>query len=134
MAKTDPQSYEVAEYSDPELDTATAFKVINQFFVDQDRGPVKNAVWCKWSGDKLKIHYHSYEMHLDHQGRLDQVKEEGRQILNGVVTALKKYFKEHTGKALKLAEDKELADYTTEKVSLNQRFYFKTWRMFTVSF
>ena len=132
MAKTEPKSYEVTEYSDPVLDAATAYKVIRQIFYEYARGPAKHAVWADMSGDQLKLHYHSYEMFLP--SRMKQVQDEAKQILDAAASELKKEFKARTGQALKLKENKELSNYTVEKVSLNERYYYKAWRFYSVSF
>jgi len=132
MAKPVAQSYEVAEYSKPELDTAQAYGVIKQIFSEFCRDQSKYAVWADWTGNKVKIHYHSYEMFLPE--RMKDVHETAKTILDETVKMLKREFKARTGKALKLVENKDLSDYTTEKVSLNQRYYYKAWRFYTVSF
>ena len=132
MAKPEAKTYEIAEYSPPELDAAGAYGVVKQIFSEIQRTQAQHAVWADMSGDKLKIHYHSYEMFLPE--RIKDVHARSETIINETVKMLKSEFKARTGKALKLKENKELADYTTEKVSLNQRFYFKSWRFYTYSF
>jgi hypothetical protein len=132
--KPEAQSYEIAEYSPPVLDVNTAYKAIRQIFVEMkgNGNSAQAAVWADMSGDKLKIHYHSYEMHLP--TRLRDVTQQSNEILNETIKLLKKEFKVKTGATLKLAEDKNLGNYTVEKVSLNERYYYKAWRFFTVSF
>ena len=130
--KPEPQSYEIAEYSEPELDNNEAYRVIKQIFVDIQRGQAQNAVWADWTGDMLKIHYHSYEMFLPENIR--QIEERADEIIKNTVKMIKKEFKDRTGKALKLVEQKDMADSAREKVSLNQRFYFKAWRFYKISF
>lgn len=126
------QSYEVAEYSKPELDTAQAYGVVKQIFFEIQRTQAQYSIWADWSGDKVKIHYHSYEMFLPE--RISEIQERSRVLLDETVKMLKKEFKARTGHTLKLVEDKTLSDYTMEKVSLNQRYYYKAWRFYTVSF
>ena len=130
--KPEPQSYEIAEYSEPELDNNEAYRVIKQIFVDIQRGQAQNAVWADWTGDMLKIHYHSYEMFLPENIR--QIEERADEIIKNTVKMIKKEFKDRTGKALKLVEQKDMVDSAREKVSLNQRFYFKAWRFYKISF
>ena len=132
MAKPEVKSFEVAEYSEPVLDTNTAYKTIRQIFYEFAHGSAKHAVWADMSGDKLKIHYHSYEMHLP--TRMKQVTDESNTILDKVVKELKAEFKKRTGSALKLSENKDLGSYAIEKVSLNERYYYKAWRFYNVSF
>jgi hypothetical protein len=132
MAKIEPKTFEIAEYSPAVLDMNTTFKVIKQIFSEYARGPAKHAVWVDMSGNKLKLHYHSYEMFLP--SRIKQVEEESKNILDAAIRELKKEFKVRTGKALHLKEEKNLGNYTVEKVSLNERFYYKCWRFYDVSF
>lgn len=128
----DPQTFETTEYSPAVLDMNTAFKVIKQIFSEFARGPAKHAVWADMSGDKLKLHYHSYEMFLP--SRMQRVEDESKQILDAAAKELKKEFKSRTGKALHLKEQSALGNYTVEKVSLNERYYYKCWRFYDVSF
>lgn len=132
MAKPKYQSFEIAEYSDPELDVAQAYGVIKQIFSEFTRDQAKYSVWADMTGDMLKVHYHSYEMFLPE--RVREVQAECKTILDEAVKMIKKEFKARTGKTLKLSEDKSFSDYTIEKVSLNQRYYFKAWRFYTFSF
>jgi len=132
MAKHEPQTFETTEYSPAVLDMNTAFKTIKQIFSEYARGPAKHAVWADMSGDKLKIHYHSYEMLLPQ--RMQRVEEESRAILDAAAKELKKEFKTRTGKALHLKEQADLGNYTVEKVSLNERYYYRCWRFYDVSF
>jgi hypothetical protein len=132
MPKVEPKTFEVAEYSDPVLDANTAYKTVRQIFAEYARDSAQYAVWADMSGDKLKIHFNSYEMFLP--TRMNQVEEQSKQILDSTVKELKNEFKKRTGKALKLVEDKELANYSVEKVSLNDRYMYKTWRFYKMSF
>jgi hypothetical protein len=137
MAKQEAQSYEVAEYSKPALDTATAFKVINQIFYEMTQGPAQYAVYGKMSGDQLRIHYHSYEISLP--SKLRDVCFQAKEVHAETVKHLKKEFKARTGQALTLKPTSPEAEqfernYTVEKVSLNERYYFKSWRFYEVSF
>ena len=132
MAKNEPQTFEITEYSPAVLDMNTAYKTIRQIFSEYARGPAKHAVWVDMSGDKLKLHYHAYEMFLPQ--RIQRVDEESKQILDAAVKELKKEFKTRTGKSLTLSEKKDLGNYTVEKVSLNERYYYKCWRFYDISF
>ena len=130
--KQEPQTYEVAEYSDPALDINTAFAAIKQIFTDVGRKSSQFAVWADWTGDMLKVHYHSYEMFLPEKMR--EVEDRAAEVFKNTEKLLKKEFKERTGSVLKLTPQKELSDSSREKVSLNQRFYFKAWRFYKISF
>lgn len=126
------QSYEVAEYSKPALDNNEAYRVIKQIFVDIQRTQAQHAVSADWTGEMLKIKYMSYEMFMPEKMR--DVEARADEIFKQTVKLIKKEFKERTGATLKLVEQKEMGDSAREKVSLNQRFYFKAWRFYIISF
>ena len=130
--KPEPQSYEVTEYSTPELDSAGAFRVIKQIFTDVQRTQAQFAVSADWTGDLLKIKYHSYEMFLPE--RIAEIEKRANEVFTMTVKMLKKEFKDRTGATLKLTEKKGMGDSSREKVSLNQRFYYKAWRFYDISF
>jgi hypothetical protein len=47
-----------------------------------------------------------------------------------MVKHLKKEYKARTKKTLNLKENKERANYTVQKVSLNERYYYVSWRCY----
>ena len=126
------QSYEVAEYSESALDNNEAYRVIKQVFVDIQRTQAQHAIGADWTGDMLKIKYMSYEMFMPEKMR--EVEQRADEIFKNTVKMLKKEFKDRTGATLKLVEQKEMGDSSREKVSLNQRYYFKAWRFYKISF
>jgi hypothetical protein len=129
--KIEPQTFEIAPYSDVPFGIKEAHQVVMQIFRDVIRDAPAHAVWADMTGDLLKIHHNTYTMLLPQ--RMPQVEDESRQILDSTVSYLKKEFRTRTGKALKMPEQKELAGRTIEKVSLNERYMFKCWRVFKVS-
>lgn len=132
MAKAEPQSFEVAPYSDVPFGIKEAHQVIMQVFRDLVRDCPAHAVWADVQGDLLKIHHNAYVMFLPQ--RIKQVEDEAKQVLDGTAKHLKAEFRTRTGKALKLAEQKELAGRSVEKVSLNERYMYKCWRFYKLSF
>jgi hypothetical protein len=132
MKKPEPQGYEVAPYSDVEFGTYEAHKVIMQIFHDLVRDSPAHAVWGDMVGDQLRIRHQTVVVNLPM--KVAQTEDECEQVFKSTVSWLKKEFKDRTGKALKLAEDKELRGHTTQKVSLNLRYYYTAWRSYAVSF
>jgi hypothetical protein len=59
-------------------------------------------------------------------------------VIDESVKYLKKEFRARTGKALKLTlsggdiTEQTDRNYTVQKVSLNERYYYNAWRVFTV--
>jgi len=132
MKKEQAQSFEVAPYSDTEFGITEAHKVLLQIFKDLERDSPAHAVWGDMVGDQLRIRHQTVVVNLPM--KQNQVEEECDQVFKSTVSHLKKEFKDRTGKALKLAEDKELRGHTAQKVSLNQRYYYTAWRSYAVSF
>lgn len=132
MIRKEPQTFEVAGYSDVEFGMAEAQRVIAQIFKDIERDCPAHAVWGDFTGDQLKVHYMTYVMHLP--SRTKQVEEEAEEVFKQTVSHVKKEFKARTGKVLKLKEQRDLAGHAAEKVSLNQRFYYKAWCFYQISF
>jgi hypothetical protein len=123
-----PESFEVAEYAN------------EQEFLDYKIGAIKEIVdQCKkdspsmsfsvsFNGNQVKLTYHSYEMHLPL--KIKDVQEAAQKNLNNLVKLLKKEFKSKVKETLELKELKDLASYSVQKVSLNERYYFASWRCF----
>ncbi len=132
MPKVEPQTFEVAPYSDVGFGVKEAHQVIAQIFRDIVRDCPAHAVWGDMTGDKLKVHYMVYAMHLP--VRMKQIEEEADQVFKSTVSHLKKEFKARTGKTLALKEDKDLADHSVQKVSLNVRYMYTAWRFYDASF
>lgn len=130
MSKQEPQTFEVAAYSDVDFGIAEANKVIKQIFADIARDAPAHAVWATMSGPQLKIIYHTYVVNLPQHRKV--IEEQSNEIFKSTISHLKKEFKSRTGKALKLTEEKEMANSAVEKVSLNERYYFRAWRFFTL--
>lgn len=128
MIRKEPQSYEVAEYSDVEFGTNEAFKVIKQIFADIVRDCPAHAIWANMAGDQLQVHYMTYTMHLP--SRLPQVEAEAEEVFKQTSSYLKKEFRARTGKFLKLKENRELGSYAIERVSLNARYTYRAWRFY----
>jgi hypothetical protein len=136
MNKNEPQTFETTEYSDPEFGVNEAHQAILQIFKDIARDQPAHAVWAKMSGDQLTINYHTYEMHLP--VRMADIKSTAKTVIDESVKYLKKEFRARTDKALKLTlsggdiTEQTDRNYTVQKVSLNERYYYNAWRVFTV--
>jgi len=132
MSKTTHNSFEVTEYSKPDMDYAQAAGVIKQIIVDMVHDVPTVGVWSSMTGNQLRLHYHDYVMMLPVHMR--ETAERSEKTLKELAKHLKSEFKKRTGHTLKLVEKKDLANYTIEKVSLNERYYYKSWMAFELSF
>lgn len=85
----------------------------------------------KFGGDRqATVTYHCYEMDLP--SRIKEVDSQAEVCLNELEKLLKKSFKERTGRALKLKELKDKRCGSTEKVSLNNRYYYRASRTYEI--
>lgn len=125
----DPQAqgFEVTEYGDAGRPDQV-FSVIAEIIQNQrDEHPNCN-IQVTFAGDLCRLSYHSYEMHLPR--RRNEVEENAKKALNDAVKLIKKEFKSRTGKALKFAEKKDMANDVVQKASLNERYIYSSWRFF----
>ena len=125
-------SCETPEYSSPDMSMGEAYGVIRQITSEIARDVPSVGLWVDMTGDQLRVHYHAYEMFLP--TRVKEVEARAEDALKNFVALLKKEFRTRTKSALKLSEQKEAGGSTVEKVSLNERYYYKAWRSFTMSF
>lgn len=89
---------------------------------------------CKLSfaGDKLVVKFHCYETSLDERQKVDQILSLGKDVCTKYISFIKKNIKEKGGKTLSVKEIKDRRDYGVEKVSLNNRWYFKYTQTYEV--
>lgn len=128
MAKPqEPESFEVTEYSgEDRLDRDIG--AIQEIISAQIQKVPSANVRVSFTGNLVKLTYHCYEMHLPQ--RIRQVESDSDTMLKETVKVLKKEFKAKTGDTLKLKELKELANYSVQKVSLNERYMYAGWKFF----
>lgn len=125
-------SFETTDYSSPEMSMADAYQVIRQIVVDMVHDVPTVGVHADMTGNQLKLHYMDYVQNLP--VHLKQTVDRSETALRELAKHIKAEFKSRTGKVLRLKEDKDLHNYTVEKVSLNERYYYRSWRVYEVSF
>lgn len=129
------ESFEVQEYDPEDLPVAEKLSVIKQILDDRKNDPSTAglpsfAFQIALQGDQLITKYHCYEMLLSSPDRLKEVERQADASLTELLKYLKKEFKSRTKKALTLKERKELRNYSVTKVSLNERYYYVSWRVY----
>lgn len=82
------------------------------------------------SNDKMSVLYHSHE--IDLHLRYKQVDEQTNVLFAEFEKNLKKKYKEASGKTLKMKEEKELRSIGSEKVSVNNRYYYRHTRTYEI--
>jgi hypothetical protein len=128
----DPQAqgFEVTEYGDAGRPDRV-FSVIAEIIQNQvDRDPAVN-MRVHFVGDMCRLSYHSYEMHAPR--RMNEIEGRAKDGLNEAAKLIKKEFKSRTGKVLKFAEKKDMANYDVQKASLNERYMVSYWRFYGLS-
>lgn len=122
------ESFEVTEYGDNPGLLDRKHSVISEIVRDQvSRVPSAN-IRVAFSGNMVKLSYHCFELHLP--SRIQRVLSDEDVMLKDMVKILKKEFKIRTGEVLKLKEMKDMANYSVQKVSLNERYMYVGWRWF----
>jgi len=122
------ESFEVTEYGTDHEIPGRVQGVIKEIIRDQAKSSPSVGIQVTFTGNLIKLTYHSYEMHLPvRQKEVDHAAKSG---LDETVKNLKKEFKSRTGDALAITEKKEMANTSVQKVSLNERYMFSSWRFY----
>jgi hypothetical protein len=124
------ESFEQTEYSDPKDprdDLSLIYQIVHDFVSKDPAIGIQPSL----TGKYLRLTYTCYEMHLP--TRLKVVEDQAHQRLKDMVSYLKKEFKKATKRTLSLKEKKDMEDYNTQKVSLNERYHYSRWRFFEIS-
>jgi len=128
----EPQTFEVAGYSDVDFGINEAFKVLKQIVADVVRDSPAHSIGLSMTGDLVRLHYIDAVVNLP--AVRQQTEDQAQEVFKQTVTMLKKEFKERTGKTLKLTEQKELGNYSVQKTSLNLRYTYTAWRFYKLGF
>ena len=80
--------------------------------------------------DEVIVTYHSYEMDL--QLRMQEVESQADGLFKEWVKQVKKEYKSQGGGTLKLKEDKDQHATSVEKVGLNNRYYFRSSKTYSM--
>ena len=133
--KDGPESFEVQEYNEPDKrDPEKRFKIIKQIVQDNREQSVTTSYAFKVDlvGNEMKVQLSMYEMFLSQPQRLKEVEDIAHRGMNEYLTMLKREFKKKAKYALDPKELKDKADYSVQKVSLNQRFMYTSWRVYEI--
>lgn len=124
------ESYEVQGTPyDQRSDVMSAIKQVSEEIVPPN--PSVGFQLRFFGEEMMSLTFHTYEMDLPQ--RCKQVRDVANDLMKDYVKRLKKDYKSFTGKALKMTEQKDDAHESTEKVSLNNRYYFRLTRVYKVA-
>jgi hypothetical protein len=128
MSKVEPESYEVTEYSDPDMSLDQKIAVIAEIVQNKVAASPNLNTRVSFTGNLMKLTFHCYEMHAPVRMRI--IEDMCKETLNKMIKDIKKEFKEKTGAVLNPKEQKDLGNYTIQKVSLNERYLYASWRFY----
>lgn len=124
------QSFEVTEYGNAHKEY-DRLAVIEQIIGDREREAPNIGVRVSFHGNQFRLHYHTYEMLVP--TNMKNIEVRANDILNDCLKYLKKEYKARTKSTLSFKEIKDLANYTVQKVSLNERYYVVFWRCYELA-
>ncbi len=127
-----PESFEVQEYNDVR-EPYDMYRVLKQIVEDHKKDcPVTSQAFrIQFVGDQMKVYFTTLETMLPH--RMAEVEKVAADSHRDFLKYIKKEFKSRTKRVLDCKEQKDQADYSVQKVSLNERYYFSSWRFYTIS-
>jgi len=121
------ESYEVQGMAyDQDLDIHAAIQQIASEIIPEHAGYGFRLTFC--GENQATMIYHSYEVDLPL--RVKEVEEQSETRMNEFVKSLKKRYKEKTKKTLKFKELKDQSQSGAEKVSCNNRYYYRSTRLY----
>jgi len=106
--------------------------MINQIVEESIPAHAGYGVRVKFMGDdQMQLTYHCFEMDLP--VRMNEVERLAQTCLNDFEKLLRKEYKSRAGRTLKLKEIKDERCDSTEKVSLNSRYYYRSSRSYDIA-
>lgn len=120
--------FDVATYGNDNVRMDEKYSTIKEIVDDQREYRPGVNVNVSFTGNMMRLIYHSYEHLLP--TRMREVEENANMILDKTIKKIKKDYKEKLKKTLNLKEKKELANYSVNKVSLNERYMYSCWRFY----
>lgn len=124
------QSFEVTEYSDEHEIPGHIQGAISEIVRDQVREVPSVGVQVSFMGNLMKLSYHSYE-HSLHLRKRD-VEDRAKKGLDETLKNIKKKIKGLSGVLPTFTEKKDMASTAAQKVSLNDRYMFSSWRFYEI--
>lgn len=125
------RSYDVAgtEYVQAEDQDA----VIKQIAEDNSRTTTSLGFVVKIHSNDLTVVCHTYEMGLGDAVVLRDRQNDAEKALNEFVKLLKAEYRKRTKHTLTITEKRDRRDCAVERVSLNDRYYLRCWRVYEIT-
>lgn len=131
-AKEIVKGFEKTQYSDID-NPYDVYKCVAQIVSDKKNtwgNLPSHSFVVRMEGKQLKVTYMSAEVGLPQKIR--DVETTAEKAIQEYVKELKKEFKKRHKDALAVKEDKSQRGSSSEKVSLNERYYFRSWRVYSI--
>ncbi len=127
----EPESFEKTDYGHEGSDEYDKLAAIKQVASEIVKANPHHGFLVEFvEGDKLKVTYVTMEVSLP--SKITAVQEQARKLMSEFIKTLKADFRKKTKKTLTLKELKDRQDYAVEKVSLNERYYFRQWNIYEI--
>lgn len=128
---TKPESFEIQEYGDQNetYETAQLLKQIVQDYRNENN-VVSHGFKVDFTGNMMKVIMSFYE--IGYPAKRQEISDKVNEYHKQIFSMLKKEFKKRAKRELAVTEQKDMADYTVAKVSLNDRYMLTSWRCYTL--
>ena len=128
MAKPGFESYEVQ--GTPYEQKNDRNSLIAQIVRERVKDVPTVGILVSFEGNTMKVRYHCYETYLADRKKVDALYKEAEKHIRDFVKELKSEYRKRSKAALTATEIKERRDYSVQKVSLNDRYYFVSQQVY----
>lgn len=126
------ESFEVTEYGEKHEIPGKVQGAIKEIVLELKRENPSVGVQVSFVNDMMRLSYHSYEAGLSNHLKIRDVEDASKKYLNETLKTIKSEFRKKMGKTLTVSEKKEMAGTSVQKVSLNERYMFSSWRFYEI--
>ena len=124
------QGFEITEYSDEHDIPGRIQGAIAEIVRDSVKDNPSVNIGVTFTGNLMRLTYRSYEQDFPNRGR--EIERYAKVALDQMFKLIKKELKEKVDDVPKITEKKDMSDYDVQKVSLNNRYMYSTWRFYEI--
>lgn len=124
------QGFEITDYSEEHELPDHIRSCITEIIAQRVSESPSINIRVTFTGSLMRVTYHSYEMLLNNHQRMQEVDRYAKKALDEAVKELKSEVKKRIGETLKITEKKEMANFSVQKVNLNERYMYSAWRFY----
>lgn len=127
MKKQRHDSFETTEYGSG-MNVYEKYSTIHQIVEENGHKNPEFGIKVALTGNVLKLYYHAIEQLAP--TRMKEIEKRAHDALNEAVRYIKKEYKSRTKAPLDMKEMRDRANSTIQKITLNERYYYVSWRFF----